>query len=117
MLFLLRRNLENRLRVLNKEEEIKWVQRAKEKDLLEGDALTSFFMTKASGRKRKNKILSLEQEEGVIQGDMNILLYATSFYKSLFGPAASEIKVTLEEPIDSVLNDSDSVFRTSFYLR
>ena len=108
--FLVRRNLENRLRFINKEEEIKWVQRAKEKELLEGDALTSYFVTKASGRKQENKILSLEQEEGVIQGDTDILLYATSFYKSLFGPAASGINVSLDVPIECVLNDSDRDF-------
>jgi hypothetical protein len=62
-----------------------WFQRAKEKDLLllQGDALTSCFMKKASGRKRKN-IVSLNQEDGVIEGDEDILSYATNFYKKIF---------------------------------
>ena len=56
--FMYKRDLEARLNHINKEEEVKWIQRAKEKDLLEGDAMTSYFMAKASGRYRKNRILS-----------------------------------------------------------
>ena len=102
--------MEKRLKIIIKEEEVKWIQRAKEKELLEGDAMTSYFMAKASGRKRKNRILSLEQVEGVIEGDKNILLYATSFYKSLFGPAAAGVSISLDVPIDCVLNDIDRNF-------
>ena len=43
--------LQNKLNNILREEEIKWLQRAKERDLLEGDRNTRYFMIKASGRK------------------------------------------------------------------
>jgi hypothetical protein len=73
--------LQNKLNQILREEEIKWLQRAKERDLFEGDRNTRYFMIKASGRKRKSKIFRLCQDEGVIEGDKNILVYATCFYK------------------------------------
>ena len=33
----------------------------------------------------ENRILSLEQEEGVIEGEDKIIKYITNFYKKLFG--------------------------------
>jgi hypothetical protein len=42
-------------------------------------------MNKASGRKRKNKIIQLMDGENIIEGDENLLAHATEFYKSLFG--------------------------------
>ena len=55
---------------------MKWYQRSKDTDLLQGNSLTKYFMAKASGRKRKKHkiLLSLQQEEGLIVGDDNILL-------------------------------------------
>ena len=41
----------------------------RKKEILEGDALTSYFIRKASGRKRMNNIDSLVQEDGVIEGN------------------------------------------------
>jgi hypothetical protein len=51
--YLLRKKIEAKLHEIYKEEEVMWFQTAKEKELLEGDSLTSYFMSKASGRKRK----------------------------------------------------------------
>lgn len=81
-----RNTLQKEYNHIIREDEIKWMQRAKEVDLLQGDNNTSYFMAKASGRKRKTKIFQLHQEEGIIQGDKEVLLYATKFYKELFGP-------------------------------
>lgn len=71
---------------LLKQEEAKWKQRAKVDELLEGDGNTKFFHAKANGRHRRNKIHSLDQEEGKIEGDKNLMEYITRFYKELFGP-------------------------------
>ena len=90
-----RKELDAKLRKIYKEEEVMWFQRAKEKEILEGDALTSYFISKASGRKRKNKIDSLVQDDGVIEGNIEILEYATNFYKNLFGPNESVGNVSL----------------------
>ena len=45
---------------LTKEEESKWLQRAEERDVLEGDRNATYFMIEASShkRKRKNNIIS-----------------------------------------------------------
>jgi hypothetical protein len=75
--------LQNKLNQILREEEIKWLQRAKERDLFEGDRNARYFMIKASGRKRKSEIFRLCQDEGVIEGDKNILVYATGFYKKI----------------------------------
>jgi hypothetical protein len=69
---------------LLREEEIKRRQAARVIDIMEVDRNTKYFMAKANGRKRRNKIFRFIQEEGVIEGDNNLLNYATSFYKKNF---------------------------------
>jgi hypothetical protein len=56
--------------------------------------MTIYFMAKANGRKRRNRIVSLTQEEKLIQGDKEILLFATIFYKNLF--RKSEVLKSIE---------------------
>lgn len=85
-----------------------WLQRSKEKELLEGDALTSNFISKASSRKRKNRITSIKTTANdVIQGDKDLLLFATSFYKNLFGPAVGLTNISLDINLPVVLSDVD----------
>lgn len=102
----LKYDLEHEFNKISREEEISWFQRSKEQDLLEGDNNTAYFIARASGRKRRTKILSFNQEEGVITGDQQLLSYATKFYISLFGPSDS-LNITLSEPMDCVLDSSD----------
>jgi len=40
----------------------------------------------ASGKHRKTRIFQLEQEEGLICGDIELKKYITKYYKKLFGP-------------------------------
>ncbi|WVZ92292.1 LOW QUALITY PROTEIN: hypothetical protein U9M48_038369, partial [Paspalum notatum var. saurae] len=58
--------LHERVSLLLREEEIKWYQRAKVKNLLEGDANTKFFHLVANGKHRKVRIFTLDQEDGTI---------------------------------------------------
>jgi hypothetical protein len=51
-----------------REDEIKWMQRAKEIQLRDGDSNSKFFHQKANGRRRKNLIVRLNQDEGVMEG-------------------------------------------------
>jgi len=60
----LKQCIKDRLALLLREEEIKWLQRAKTKELLEGDNNTKYFQLVANGKRRKTRILRLEQEEG-----------------------------------------------------
>jgi hypothetical protein len=48
--------MNERLADLLREEELKWYQRAKAKNLLEGDANTKYFHLVANGKYRKSRI-------------------------------------------------------------
>lgn len=78
--------LKQQYNIFAKEDEIKWFQRAKSNDLKLGDN-NKFFMNKASGRRRKNKIIQLVSGEEVISGDQPLLSHATKYYKLLFEPS------------------------------
>ena len=65
--------------------EPKWLKRYKDREIKDGDCNTKYYHAKVNGRIRKNRILSLDQEEGVIEGDDNLIKYITNFYKKLFG--------------------------------
>lgn len=54
------------------------------RELLEGDNNTTYFMAKASGRKRMDTLYKLNQD-GVIEGDDSLEKFSTDFYKKLFG--------------------------------
>jgi hypothetical protein len=77
----------DRLKKLLREEEIKWRQRAKEKDLKEGDGNTKYFHLKASGRWKKNYISVLQNNGEEIYGESDLIKHVTDFYKQLFGPS------------------------------
>jgi hypothetical protein len=78
----------NRLKKLLRDEEMKWRQRGKERDLKEGDGNTRYFHMKASGRKKKNHISVLQNNGEDILGETELIKHVTKFYKSLFGPSA-----------------------------
>ena len=69
-----------------REEEIKWYQRAKTKELLQGDSNTKYFHLVASGKHRKSRIYQLRDGNNVIQGEEALRKHITSYYKRLFGP-------------------------------
>jgi hypothetical protein len=45
----------------------------------------------ANGRKRKNTMISLDDNGVIIEGTENLLSHATSYYKNLFGPAPGNL--------------------------
>ena len=59
----MKRYLNNRLVVMLREEEIKWYQRSKSKQFLEGDTNTKYFHLLANGRHRKTHIFQLKDGE------------------------------------------------------
>jgi len=62
--------LNARVTELLREEELKWYQRSKVRNLLEGDANMKYFQLVVNGKHRKTRIFKLEQEDG---GDQHIL--------------------------------------------
>uniref|UniRef100_J3M899 Uncharacterized protein n=1 Tax=Oryza brachyantha TaxID=4533 RepID=J3M899_ORYBR len=91
-----RDQLEKQLKIMMREDEIKWFQRSKEKEIIEGDNNTKYYNAKANGSKRKDSIEYLEQEEGVIHGQENLMVYITNFYKNLFSQPDS-IQIRMQE--------------------
>lgn len=81
----LKQSFKERLAHFLREEELKWFQRAKTTDLLQGDNNTKYFQLVANGKRRKTRIFRLEQEEGIIEGEENLKKYITKYYKGLFG--------------------------------
>ena len=53
------KELREQLGRLLKQEEMKWLQRCKEKETKEGDSNTRYYHAKANGRRSRNKIYSL----------------------------------------------------------
>ena len=64
-------------------------------------------MARASCRKRKNKITCLDQKEGLIVEDDNILQFATSFHGDILGPVTNNTNISLDIALDNVLSESD----------
>jgi hypothetical protein len=54
---------------LLREEEMKWYQKAKVKDLLEGDSNTNYFQLVANGKYRNSSIFQLQHEGQTIEGE------------------------------------------------
>jgi hypothetical protein len=62
----------SRLSQLLREEEIKWYQRSKAKNLLEGDSNTKYFQLLANGRHKKSHIFQLQDGSQNISGDIKL---------------------------------------------
>ena len=88
--------LHERLAELLREEELKWSQRAKVKQLLEGDANTKFYHLVANGRHRKTRIFQLEDGNKLISGDAELKKHITTYYKKMFGPSETS-SMSLDE--------------------
>ena len=71
---------------LLREEEIKWYERAKTKNLLEGDDNTRYFHLLANGKHKKQHTFKLKHEDGELVGDAELKEYITNYYKGFFGP-------------------------------
>jgi hypothetical protein len=65
----LKKSLNSHLSQLLREEEIKWYQRSKARNLLEGDSNTKYFHLLGNGRHRKMRIYQLQDGHNTIHGD------------------------------------------------
>ncbi|KAL8161427.1 hypothetical protein V2J09_012916 [Rumex salicifolius] len=84
-----RRELEARERKLMRREEAMWLQRAKVNEFKWGDQNTSFFHKKALGRKKRNTVKKLVEENGLewcsFDGKAKVAL---DYFQSLFASSA-----------------------------
>lgn len=113
----LKNYLKNRLALLLREEEIKWYQRAKTKRIVDGDRNTKYYHLIANGKHRKTRIFQLEQEEGVIKGDVQLRKYITKYYKNLFGPPEENnfsMRESRIEDIPQVSNEENDILTKEF---
>jgi hypothetical protein len=93
-----KKEADERLANLHRDEETKWAQRAKVKHIQEGGNNMKYFHLIANGKHRKKRIFQLEQDEGTIVGQENLKTFITEFYKQLFG-APTNSYVTLSEEV------------------
>ena len=100
-----KREADDKLAQLRRDEESKWAQRAKVKYIQEGGSNTRYFHIIANGKHRKKRILQLEQEEGTIVGQENLKIYISEYYKKLFGAPVTN-NFSLDE---SVTNDMPQI--------
>jgi hypothetical protein len=91
---------------LLREEEIKWYQRVKVKELLERNSNTKYFQLVANRKYRKTRIFQLQHEDTVIEGDDALKKYITSYYKDLFGPSKPSSFSLDESRIDDIVQVS-----------
>jgi hypothetical protein len=75
------------LRSIISKEELKMKQKAREKQVVEGDGNTKYFHLKAKGRRRRIRIHSLLQNGSIVGGETELNKVATDYYKELFGPS------------------------------
>jgi uncharacterized protein (DUF927 family) len=92
----LKQYLNNRLAKLLREAEMKWYQRAKVRELLEGDSNTKYFQLIAKSKYRKLRIFQLQHEDQIIEGDDGLKKHITRYYKNMFGPS-DESTIFLDE--------------------
>lgn len=80
-----------KLERLQDQEDLVWRQRAHGNWLTQGDRNTKFFQAYASERKKKNAILKLKREDGVVvEDEEGIKNLVTNYFTSLFTPVAGD---------------------------
>ena len=102
---------------LRRDEESKWAQRAKVRHVQEGGNNTRYFHLIANGKHRKKKIFQLEQDEGTIVGQNNLKIFLTEYYKRLFGKPAPNNFSLDESRVDDLpqISSAENVILTSAF--
>jgi hypothetical protein len=85
-----------------REEEIKWYQCAKVKELFEGDSNTKYFQLIVNGKHRKTRIFQLQHEETIIEGEDALSEYVTNYYKDLFSAPSGSSFTLNETQVDNI---------------
>jgi hypothetical protein len=94
------KEIEEKIVMLNLQEEIMWKQRSRIQWLCEGDSNTKFFHQKASRRHNKNKITQLTRADGTITEHIDEMQQMTrDFYSNLY---SSEGTTNMEQVLSHV---------------
>jgi hypothetical protein len=99
---IMKKEVDERLASLRRDEETKWAQRAKVKYIQEEGDNTKYFHLIANGKHRKKKIFQLEQAEGTIVGEENLKVFISEYYKGLFGAPPENHFTLLEGRIEDI---------------
>ena len=101
------------------DEEMKWYQRAKSNELLQGDSNTKYFQLVATGKHRKARIFQLKDGVHTIQGEEALKKHITAYYKVLFGPPdPSAVELDENQILDiPQVSDLENSFLTSQFTR
>jgi hypothetical protein len=97
-----KKEADERLAFLRRNEESKWAQRAKVKYIQEGGDRTKYFHLIANGKHRKKKTFQLEQDEGTIIGEENLKVFISEYYKGLFGAPNINHFTLMEDRIEDI---------------
>ncbi|XP_026442599.1 uncharacterized protein LOC113342191 [Papaver somniferum] len=101
-------------------EEVSWRIKSKTKWLQEGDKNTSFFISKASARRRYNRIMQLYIDGTLVDDRLKLPEHILSFYKTLFTeeeiirPALEGINFDSINSIESGILDSNFTEEEAF---
>lgn len=103
------KSLEAQLDRILENEEIMWKQRSRNNWLAEGDRNTKFFHSTASYRRKKNRIVTLRDENGMEVedevGKMNISVdYFSNLFKSNGFPRSSPISELVKDRVTPQMN-------------
>ena len=102
--------INDRLIELYLREELMWRQRSRVQWLLEGDRNTHFFHLRASMRRRKNLIKSLQKQDGQVTKDLTEMqTLALEYYKNLYCsegvPGMEEVLQHVPVKVTAAMND------------
>lgn len=108
-------NLRQKFNHLLVQEDMYWRQRAKTHWYRDGDLNTRFFHTATTSRKKVNKILSLETDEGIrVTDDTRMRSIAKNYFENLFEGQES-VRSRVLNMLDKVIDDDDNVQLTSSF--
>jgi hypothetical protein len=91
--------------------------KSKGKTYTRGWGYTKYFHLIANGKHQRKKIFQLEQEEGTIIGQYNLITYISEYYKNLFGPPPPSTCVmneSITHDVKKISNEENAILTAEF---
>jgi hypothetical protein len=97
------------------QDDIYWRQRAKKNRYKHGDRNTKFFHASATARKKANRILSLEDDNGIkVTNNDDFCFVAKNYFADIFQPKHSHLAPVIETIRQTVTNEDNLLLTTPF---